>query len=71
MSKMKEIEEIDKTTITIRLMLTLLISKRKELLVLDPASLVLVALGAEQLREQKEELWQTKYKKVYLQPFVI
>ena len=69
MSKMKEIEEIDKT-ITM-LMLTLLINKRTDLRERDLASLVLVALGEEQLLEQKEELWLTKYKKVYLQPFVI
>ena len=69
MSKMKEIEEIDKT-ITM-LMLTLLINKRTDLRERDLASLVLVALGEEQLQEQKEELWLTKYKKVYLQPFVI
>ena len=68
MSKMKEIEEIDKT-ITM-LMLILLINKRTDLRERDQASLVLVALGAEQLREQKEE-WLMKYKKVYLQPFVI
>ena len=69
MSKMKEIEEIDKT-ITM-LMLTLLINKRTDLRERDLASLVLVALGEEQLRKQKVELWLMKYKKVYLQPFVI